>query len=150
MVESMTVRRALLALAGVVDVLCVSRVQSAWTTRQLARQKNLLQQTVLIHCRHLLAPEINTTSRDDYAERFAGCADFAVNAAAVHGGMLGPMMLRVAFTPGPRFPLALHSLVFKAEPLTDKGLLALGAAGVGELRFNPAIAYAEFSFRSAF
>ena len=101
MADSMVVRRALLAMACVVAVLCVSRVQSAWTTRQIARQKNLLQQAVLIHCRHLLAPEINTTCRDDYAERFDGCADFAVNAAAVHGGMLGPMMLRVAFTPGP-------------------------------------------------
>jgi hypothetical protein len=146
----MVVRRALLALTGLLVMLGASRVQSAWATRQLAREGAMLQQTVLLHCRHLLAPALKAGSREGYAERFAGCADFAVTAAAIHGGLLGAMMLQVEVAPGPQFPLPVRRFVFKAGPLTDKGLLALGAASIGQLRFNPAVAYSAFSFRSAF
>lgn len=150
MVEHINLQRVLYALTGLLLLLGASRLQSAYANRQLAAEPALIEQTVLIHCRHQLAPEIARSSRERYAARFEGCADFTVKATAVHGGLLGAMMLKVEVLPGETFPLPARSFVFKAGPLTDKGLLALGAVSAGQLRFNPAVTYSEESFRSSF
>lgn len=150
MLEQPILRGVLVAIGGVLLTLGASRVQSAWASRQLAAEPAQLQQTVLLHCRHQLAPEAAKSSREDYAARLEGCADFVVKAGLVHGGLLGSMVLQVDVVAGETFPLAARRFVFKAGPLTDKGLLALGAAGTGQLRFNPAVTYSEQYFRSSF
>lgn len=150
MVDQIKLQRVLYPLTGLLLLLVGSRLQSAYANRQLAAEPALIQQTVLIHCRHQLAPELARSSRERYAARFEGCADFTIQATAVHGGLLGAMMLKVQVRAGDAFPLPARAFVFKAGPLTDKGLLAFGAVSAGQLRFNPAITYSEETFRSSF
>ncbi|MFM7144131.1 MAG: hypothetical protein ACKO2K_19685 [Alphaproteobacteria bacterium] len=119
-------------------------------TRSVRRDTGSLRRAVVEYCRHGLGLPSDWRGPPDFETAFAGCEDVEILSAQVAGGMLDPVMVRIALRRGPAFPAEYDSVALRNALVSMPVVASLGGLATGRWDWNPAVGYSDFRFWTSF
>lgn len=118
----------------------------ALIARSLRMHPQVARKTVVEHCRYRVGQTIRDVPSDLFVARLSGCERFQVVTLDAAGGLIRPVMLKVALEPEPEFPLAEKELVFRSVYSNLSLGDSLHGLATGKWAFNPYNVYSQTSF----
>jgi hypothetical protein len=103
------------------------------------------------HCRFMVGRQLGEgLGRAEFEERMQACDDFHIREITVRGGLLRPVIVRIALDPQQPLPLGKDVFIFRSDLVGYTVLPGLAGLAAGRWEFNHFNVYSEQMFRSSY